>query len=92
MLEPHFETVAEQVASRVEDLLRGREPAIVAEYYAPREASVFLNLPVKTLEHWRITGVGPAYTRVGRHVRYHIDDLRAFMRKDRVEPAGGGGS
>ena len=90
-LDPIVEDQAELVAARVEAFLRRPNPTVVAEYLTPAEAAIFINLPVKTLEHWRLRGEGPAFTRVGRHVRYAVEDLRAFMRGERVEPSGGGG-
>ena len=90
MLDPSIEDLADLVAARVQDALRTRQPAVVPDYLTPLEASIFLNLPVKTLEGWRLhpDNLGPAFTRVGRHVRYQVDDLRAFMRRDRVAAGG----
>ena len=85
-LHPIIEDQAEFIAARVETLLRRRQAMVVPEYLTPSEAAIFLNMPTKTLEHWRAKGLGPPFSPVGRHVRYHIDDLRAFMRERRIEP------
>lgn len=37
------------------------------------------NLKPNTLEIWRIQGTGPAYKKIGRLVRYSIDDLDAYI-------------
>ena len=34
---------------------------------------------VKTLADWRVRGVGPAYARVGRHVRYRPADVDEWL-------------
>jgi excisionase family DNA binding protein len=46
----------------------------------PTELATELGIPVKTLAEWRSRGLGPAYVKVGRHVRYRreaIDDWEA---------------
>jgi hypothetical protein len=57
------------VAARVEALLRSRETTVVPEYLTPAEAAILVNMPVKTLEHWRLRGEGPSFARVGVRVR-----------------------
>ncbi len=86
MLDQQIEDLADIVAARVQSALR--KPAVVPEYLTPAEVSIFLNMPAKTLEHWRAKGEGPRFSHVGRHVRYHVDDLRAWMRERRVETGG----
>jgi hypothetical protein len=34
---------------------------------------------VRTLQHYRLTGGGPVYFRIGKHVRYHPDMLIKFI-------------
>lgn len=36
----------------------------------PGDVSAYLGVPLGTLANWRYLGRGPAYLRVGRHVRY----------------------
>jgi hypothetical protein len=36
----------------------------------PDEVAAFLRKPAKTLAEWRSRGLGPAYFKVGRDVRY----------------------
>lgn len=76
------------IAARVEERLRQHQSSIVPEYLDAAEASIFLNIAPKTLEDWRARGKGPAYNRVGRLIRYNIDELRAWMREQRVAPDG----
>lgn len=52
-----------------------------------REASAHLGpVSVRTLQDWRMRGIGPAYTKLGRRVAYDIADLDAFKMAGRVEP------
>jgi len=51
----------------------------------PREVSVYLQKPVKTLAQWRYLGIGPAYTRQGRDVRYDWEDVFAWVRGTRID-------
>jgi len=48
-----------------------------------RAASDALGLPAKTLEHWRLTGQGPVYLKLGGRVYYTEEDLREWMASSR---------
>ncbi|MBL7175275.1 MAG: helix-turn-helix domain-containing protein [Desulfobacteraceae bacterium] len=52
------------------------------------EAAEFLNLSPQTLRNWRTQSRGPAYSKAGRAIRYALDDLRAYMEKNRVNNDG----
>ena len=41
---------------------------------------------VLTLADWRCKGTGPAYIKVGRLIRYRLDDLDAWLDQGRVTP------
>lgn len=43
------------------------------------DASSYLSISSGTMHNWRSKGVGPTYRTVGRIVRYHRDDLDAFL-------------
>ena len=49
----------------------------------PEEISSTLGIPVATLAQWRWRGIGPAYCRVGRHIRYRQDDIDAWLSANR---------
>lgn len=40
----------------------------------------------RTVEDWRHKGTGPAFIRVGKHVRYLEEDIVAYERSNRCEP------
>jgi excisionase family DNA binding protein len=42
------------------------------------EAAEYLRVSLPTMELWARTGAGPRVTRIGRQVRYRLDDLRTF--------------
>ncbi len=43
------------------------------------EVSYYLGVPVGTLYLWRSEGRGPASRRVGRHLRYRAEDVKAWV-------------
>lgn len=42
-------------------------------------AAKYLSVSPGTMHNWRSKGTGPSYRTVGRIVRYHRDDLDAYM-------------
>lgn len=51
----------------------------------PGEVAELYGLPVQTLAVWRHKGTGPAYHRLGKHVRYSAADVDAYLAASRVE-------
>lgn len=45
----------------------------------PSELSRYLGVPLGTLANWRYKGRGPAFLRVGRHVRYRSEDVASWV-------------
>lgn len=43
------------------------------------ELAELVGVPPKTLADWRTRGIGPAYVRIGRHVRYRPADVEAWL-------------
>ncbi|GAA1857240.1 helix-turn-helix domain-containing protein [Asanoa iriomotensis] len=52
------------------------EPRWTAE-----DVATYLRVPVETLYTWRKRRYGPRAARVGRHLRYDPDDVRAWLRE-----------
>jgi predicted DNA-binding transcriptional regulator AlpA len=44
-----------------------------------REAASFLQLSERTLERFRVAGLGPKFVRVGRSIRYRLTDIETFI-------------
>ncbi|MEN6427196.1 MAG: helix-turn-helix domain-containing protein [Phycisphaerales bacterium] len=52
---------------------------VVPEWLSPQQAAAYTGIPEGTLEQRRREGTGPAYSRVGRHVRYKREFLDAWL-------------
>jgi excisionase family DNA binding protein len=48
-------------------------------YYTPEEAAEYLRSSPSTLAKLRLNGGGPAFTRIGRVIRYRRSDLDRWM-------------
>ncbi|HNU82688.1 MAG TPA: helix-turn-helix domain-containing protein [Thermoanaerobaculia bacterium] len=59
-----------------------------------REAAEYLRLAPRTLERWRIQGIGPRFFKVGgRRVVYSVEELRQFLAAgERTSTSDHGGS
>jgi len=44
-----------------------------------QQAAEYLGLAVSTLNKWRCHGGGPIFVKMGRAVRYRVEDLNAFI-------------
>ena len=44
------------------------------------ETAAYLQIPKATLYQWRYLGTGPKAGRVGRHLRYDPEDVKAWFR------------
>ena len=47
-------------------------------FLSTEQAGFYLGLSARKLQAMRASGIGPAYRRHSRYVRYHIDDLNAW--------------
>lgn len=47
--------------------------------WTPDDVSAFLQVPVQTLYQWRRKGIGPQGRRVGKHLRWRPDVVRAWF-------------
>ena len=56
---------------------------ITATFRFQREFSEPLQMPERTLEVWRLMQTRPPYLRLGRHVRYDVQDVLAWLRERR---------
>lgn len=50
-----------------------------------QQASLYLGLAVSTLNKWRCHGGGPVFIKMGRAVRYRIEDLELYTLISRVK-------
>ena len=47
-----------------------------------QEAAELLNLSRRTLEAWRRRGKGPRFTKLGKLVRYRLQDVEQFITRN----------
>ena len=52
----------------------------VERLLGPGDVADYLGIPVKTLYQWRYKGAGPRAVRVGRHLRYRLEDVDGWLR------------
>ncbi len=48
---------------------------------SPAELSAYLGIPLATIYRWRSQRDGPRGIRVGRHVRYRVADIEAWLQQ-----------
>ncbi|WP_295400634.1 helix-turn-helix domain-containing protein [uncultured Thiocystis sp.] len=44
-----------------------------------REAAAELGISFRTLQQWRVRGIGPVFLKLGRAVRYDADALETWL-------------
>ena len=69
----------------------GVERAGLEPLLSVAELAEYLGVPVATVYDWRSAGVGPVGHRFGRHVKFAVSDVRAWMDARRDRPSGSGG-
>jgi predicted DNA-binding transcriptional regulator AlpA len=55
----------------------------MVQLMTPKELSETSGIPVSTLAQWRYLNTGPAYIKLGAHVRYHPEDIEAWQAANR---------
>ncbi|NYF16034.1 excisionase family DNA binding protein [Microbacterium sp. AK009] len=45
----------------------------------PEDLADYLNVSLRTIEGWRLSRKGPAYVRMGKHVRYRADRVESWL-------------
>lgn len=53
--------------------------AATHDLLTPDQLAEYLDIPRKTLFEWRSRGGGPPGIKVGRHVRYRMSDVQAWL-------------
>lgn len=56
-----------------------RESKPADRLLGPDEVAAFLGVPLRTIYRWRSRREGPRGYRVGRHVRYRLDDVERWL-------------
>ena len=67
----------------IEEIARRISKYTVKTWLSSREAADYLSCAEGTLKTWRSRGCGPRYNvLMSKMVRYHVDDLDAFVRAE----------
>jgi excisionase family DNA binding protein len=53
------------------------------------DLATYLGVPVATIYDWRVDGKGPCGIRVGRHVKFTVSDVMAWLEEQRETRPGG---
>lgn len=46
---------------------------------SPQRLADLMDIPVATIYRWRSAGTGPRGHRIGKHVRYRVADVEAWL-------------
>lgn len=65
-----------------------QEPRRDDRLLSPQELSELVGVPVGTVYQWNYRKVGPRAIKVGKHVRYRMSDVNAWLEGNTVEAAG----
>jgi hypothetical protein len=68
------------VESPVVSMPAPKKTAGLKQFLKEAELSEMIAVPRSTLRWWRFIGLGPAYTKFGRSVRYPIDSVQEYIR------------
>ena len=52
------------------------------------ELAEYLGVPVKTIYEWRVAGQGPCAFRIGRHLKFAVSDVQAWLLEQRESSPG----
>ena len=52
---------------------------IPKEWMTPDELATYLRVPLGTVYNWRSRGDGPRGYKIGRHVRYAVEDVDIWL-------------
>jgi DNA-binding transcriptional MerR regulator len=55
----------------------------LAPLLSSADVAKVLDVSQRTLEFWRSAGIGPAYVKVGKRVRYRPADVEAYVEAQR---------
>ena len=54
----------------------------MATYITTEAVAEYLQIPLSSIYQWRTRGFGPKATRVGRHLRWDLDEVDRWMREN----------
>jgi predicted site-specific integrase-resolvase len=60
---------------------------MASEHVTQADLAARWQVSPRTLERWRWVGTGPAFVRIGGSVRYRVEDIEAYERRQRRDKA-----
>lgn len=57
------------------------------KFLTEKQASILLGVSLSTLQQRRFKGQQPPYIKIGKSVRYDVEDILAFAESCRVNPS-----
>ncbi len=63
--------------------MRHSQPFKADDFIPSSALADILTVPEATLRHWRNSGSGPPFYRIGKHVRYRLSDVEASLQDRR---------
>jgi hypothetical protein len=63
----------------------GSAGPILERHLTPQDLALREGIPVQTVYGWRVYGKGPRGMRVGKHLRYRLEDVLAWE-ESQLEP------
>ena len=68
-----------------DEIARAQRARKGSPFLNTEQAAFYLGLSARKLQQMRAAGTGPCFRRHSRYVRYHIDDLDAWSRREHGE-------
>jgi hypothetical protein len=62
---------------------------LISRWFSPKQTASYLGISEDCLQAWRSARRGPRWSKTGKLVRYHLDDLDDFLKACRQEPLHG---
>jgi excisionase family DNA binding protein len=57
-----------------------------SRWFSPKQTAKYLGVSEDALQAWRSARKPPRWSKTGKLVRYHVDDLDEFLKACRQEP------
>ena len=84
-LNPILEDLARQIAEAVLKEVRSNPPSD-SPWLSEEKAAAYIGLKPRSMQNHRRQGTGPNFHKPGGLVKYHRDDLDAYMRSGEIVP------
>jgi excisionase family DNA binding protein len=57
-------------------------------FLSPKGLAEYFDIPVRTIYGWKYRGEGPPTFKVGRHIRYRVSEVNAWLEAQRDDREG----